>query len=132
MHFVIMTKNRCYELLLNPMNPCIIVLPHIIPFSFDGEADSGDNVQATCHVKKGDLPLDIRWLFNQKRMPSYLGVVVSKMGDRSSFLSISSVKAENNGSYTCLASNSAGSYNFSTDLFVNGEFRLILIMLNQC
>lgn len=96
------------------------VLPYINPFSFDGDANSGDNVQLMCHVAKGDMPIKINWLFNGRKVKSPLGVVTQKLGDRSNFLSVPSVQAENNGSYTCMAMNSAGSFNHTAYLFVKG------------
>lgn len=96
------------------------VLPYINPFSFDGDANSGDNVQLMCHVAKGDMPIKINWLFNGLEVKSPLGVVTQKLGDRSNFLSVPSVQAENNGSYTCMAMNSAGSFNHTAYLFVKG------------
>ena len=74
-----------------------------------------------CYVAKGDLPLSIKWLFRGRDIYSRLGVVTSKMGDRSSFLSIPSVTAENSGNYTCVASNSAGSFNHTAVLNVFGR-----------
>lgn len=75
-----------------------------------------------CHVAKGDMPIRIRWLFNDREVqsPVTLGVVTQKLGDRSSFLTVPSVRAENNGSYTCMATNAAGSYNHTAHLYVNG------------
>lgn len=96
------------------------VLPHIYPFAFEEEANSGDSVQLTCHVSKGDLPLHITWLHNSKKIYTHLGVVSNKIGDRISLLSISYVKDQNSGVYTCLAENAAGNSNYSTTLFVNG------------
>lgn len=104
------------------------VLPYINPFSFDGDANSGDNVQLMCHVAKGDMPMKISWLFNGKEVQSMLGVVMQKLGDRSSFMTVPSVKAENMGSYTCLATNAAGIYNHTAQLFVNGRLLLLLVV----
>lgn len=97
-----------------------IVLPHINPFSFDGNVNFGDSVQLTCHVAKGDLPLKIKWLFNQNPLFAHLNILTSKLGDRSSFLTIPSVTAENSGNYTCSAWNDAGEYNFTAKLNVEG------------
>lgn len=96
------------------------VLPNIHPFSFDGEANSGDSIQLTCHVSKGDLPLVIKWTHNGKPIYSHSGVLANKIGDRISLLTISSVEAQHSGIFTCVASNVAGKVNFSAELFVNG------------
>lgn len=75
----------------------------------------------TCHVAKGDLPLKINWLINEKPIFSHMGIVTTKFGDRSGFLSISSVTGGNSGNYTCIATNEAGQFNYSATLFVHGN-----------
>lgn len=97
-----------------------LVLPHINPFSFEGSANYGESVQLTCHVAKGDLPLKIKWLFNDKPIFSHLHVLTSKFGDRSSFLTVPAVTADNGGNYTCTASNDAGHSNHTATLNVLG------------
>lgn len=98
-----------------------LVLPHINPFAFEEEANSGDSVQLTCHASKGDLPLTIKWLHNGLPMFLHLGVVTNKIGDRISLLTIPSVKDQNSGGYTCVAENAAGKTNYTAKLYVNGE-----------
>lgn len=97
-------------------------MPHIHPFAFEEEANSGDSVQLTCHASKGDLPLTIKWLHNQLPIFSHLGVLTSKMGDRISLLTIPNVQDINSGNYTCVAENAAGTTTFSANLYVNGDF----------
>lgn len=96
-------------------------MPHINPFAFEEEANSGDSVQLTCHASKGDLPLTIKWLHNSLPMFSHLGVLTNKIGDRISLLTIPSVKDQNSGGYTCVAENAAGKINYTAKLYVNGE-----------
>lgn len=98
-----------------------IVLPHINPFAFEEEANSGDSVQLTCHASKGDLPLTTRWLHNGRPIRSHLGVVTNKIGDRISLLTIPSVSDQNSGNYTCEAENKGGKVNYTASLYVNGE-----------
>lgn len=97
------------------------VLPHIHPFAFEEEANSGDSVQLTCHASKGDLPLTIEWLHNGLPMFSHLGVQTSKIGDRISLLTIPNVQDQNTGDYTCVAENAAGKMTFTARLYVNGD-----------
>lgn len=97
-----------------------LVVPHINPFQFDGSVNFGDSVQLTCHVAKGDLPLTIKWLFNDKPIFAHLGITTSKLGDRSSFLMVPSVTAENSGNYTCVAANSAANHSYTATLNVQG------------
>lgn len=98
------------------------VLPHIHPFAFEEEANSGDSVQLTCHASKGDLPLTIRWLHNARPIFSHSGVLTNKIGDRISLLTIPSVKGDNSGEFTCVVENRAGHVNFTARLYVNGDF----------
>jgi len=96
------------------------VLPYIIPFSFDGEANSGDNVQLTCHVSKGDRPLQLSWSFHGRELSSHMGLTTAKIGDSISVLVIASVAAGHSGNYTCTARNPAGVANHTATLQVNG------------
>lgn len=101
----------------------IKVLPHIHPFAFEEEANSGDSVQLTCHASKGDLPLTIKWLHNGRAIFSHLGVLTNKIGDRISLLTIPSVKDQNSGNYTCVAENAGGKTNYTSTLYVNGDYK---------
>lgn len=96
------------------------VLPHITPFVFESDVNYGDSVQVSCHITKGDLPLKIKWLFNSKPIFAHLNILTSKFGDRSSFLTVPAVTADNGGNYTCTASNDAGYSNYTATLNVLG------------
>lgn len=98
------------------------MLPYINPFNFDGDANAGDSVQLTCYVAKGDLPMTITWLFNEKPIFAHLGIVIIKVGDRSKLLSIPSIKGDNSGNYTCIATNQAGVFTHNSTLNVHGNF----------
>lgn len=98
-----------------------LVLPYINPFDFDGDANAGDSVQLTCYVAKGDLPMTITWLFNEKRIFAHLGIVIIKVGDRSKLLSIPSINGENSGNYKCIATNLAGVFTHNSTLNVHGK-----------
>lgn len=100
------------------------MLPHINPFNFEEEANSGDSVQLTCFAAKGDLPLTIKWLHNGHPIYSQLGVITNKIGDRISLLTIPSVKDQNSGNYTCVAENRGGKSNYTASLYVNGEYMM--------
>lgn len=87
-------------------------------------------VLATCAVSKGDLPLTITWYFNGKRVNSGdIGINLVNM-KRSSQLNIDSVSHENQGNYTCVVKNEAGTMNHTAELFVNGIFVKHLSLLD--
>ncbi|CAK1540555.1 unnamed protein product [Leptosia nina] len=96
------------------------VLPQIHPFTFGDEpANAGDTVGLQCMVTKGDKPINITWYLNGKSVLNVPGVTVTKIGHKSSSLSIDAVSFIHTGVYTCFASNQAGHANQSTDLVVN-------------
>lgn len=97
-----------------------LVFPHIIPFSLEEEVNNGESVQLNCHVSKGDLPLTIRWSFHGEALSSHMGISTTKIGDRTSLLTISSAMAAHNGNYTCTASNAAGNVSHTATVHVNG------------
>lgn len=49
-----------------------------------------------------------------------MGIQISKMGSRSSVLTIDSVQGQHAGNYTCYGKNAAGVSNYTTTLIVNG------------
>lgn len=71
-------------------------------------------------VTKGDTPINITWLLNEKATNEFHGITVSKIGHKSSTISIDSVASIHTGVYTCLAVNRAGHANYSAELSVNG------------
>ena len=99
----------------------ISVAPHITPFEFEGESNTGDGVQLTCYVSKGDVPLEITWTLNGKSLGSQSGVSITPIGERTNILTIASVKATHAGEYTCLVKNMAGSASHTATLYINGR-----------
>lgn len=104
-------------------------MPYITPFGFEGKANSGDSVQLACYVAKGDTPLSILWSFQGKDSSTVDGVTTTKIGDRTSLLTIASVVAGHGGEYTCTARNAGGLANHSAVLLVNG---IVHFMLSVC
>lgn len=64
--------------------------------------------------------MKIIWKFNNQPIFSHLGIVTTKLGERSNFMSVPSVTDKNSGVYTCLAFNDVGTSNYSTHLNVYG------------
>ncbi|XP_055593998.1 cell adhesion molecule Dscam2 isoform X46 [Uranotaenia lowii] len=104
----------------------VMALPVINPFHFEEEVDSEESVMVTCHVSKGDLPIEITWQFNGKPLRISSNIEITSIGKRSSSLNIPSVTADHSGVYTCIAKNIAGLRNQSAELFVNVPPRWIL------
>lgn len=78
-------------------------------------------VSAYCTVNKGDLPINIYWKRNDRKIFSSDGILISRTSQRISVLSIESVRDRHSGNYTCTAENTAGNVEHSANLFVNGD-----------
>lgn len=107
------------------------VKPQISPFDFGTAAvSSGMFVQVTCTAFEGDLPINFNWELNDRLIRDYPDISVSPVGRRSSYLSIDSVSYEHAGNYTCFARNVGGEVFSSTELQVNGDNN-VLILINM-
>ena len=99
------------------------MLPTILPFDFGQDpVDILESASITCVISKGDLPMHINWLFDGKKLLTNDGVLISKSGQKISFLSIESVRPRHAGNYTCIAKNDAGETNFTSELKVIGNY----------
>jgi hypothetical protein len=123
LQFVITNECPCNDIQKNRFIP---VAPQILPFDFGEESvNSGDLASLQCSVYKGDLPITITWLHNNKSTGYNDGILISKAGKKVSSLTIDSVQAEHVGTYTCIAENKAGRSSFSAYLRVNGKIIVV-------
>ena len=98
------------------------VAPQIALFSFGEEpVNAGDMASVQCAVTKGDLPLEVAWMFEGRPIKSdQRDIIMIDSGRRHKQLTIEAVTARHAGEYTCVASNLAGSVSRSAILDVNG------------
>lgn len=96
------------------------VLPQITPFEFGEAIDALGMASVTCAIIKGDTPIDIMWTLNGNKLSTNDGVLITRVGQRNSFLSIDSVRPRHAGNYTCIAKNYAGVVQHSSELLVDG------------
>lgn len=90
------------------------------PFSFEGSPLQEDQyTQVTCFAVEGDLPITFNCLLNNNEIHHYTEISTSKIGKRSSMLTIESVSYRNSGNYSCSAKNEAGEASYTTQLLVN-------------
>lgn len=96
-----------------------------MPFSIDGELSVGDNAQLTCHVARGDMPINISWTFRNAdggtSGPLPEPMLLNRIGKKIVMLEIPSVTEYHRGSYTCTATNRAGVIEHTAELMVNGN-----------
>lgn len=103
------------------MRPCPQVAPQILQFSFgEGPLNSGEMLSISCTIIKGDLPVNLTWMFNDRPIDQDRTDVSIVLNQRVSFLSIDSVAASHAGKYKCLAKNDAGLDSHEAVLSVNG------------
>jgi len=96
--------------------------PQIVPFSFGTDViNEGDVAQLTCLVKRGDEPLKISWFLKGDVISSDPSMSTTMIGSRTSLLMITSVGYIHSGTYTCKATNDAGTQTMSATLYVNGN-----------
>lgn len=124
--------------------------PVIEPFSFPKFLEEGSRGKILCSVIKGDPPITIRWLKDGKllhgssslatnNLPTSgvssssssssssvnSGISISTLDEFSSAIILSKVSlAHHRGNYTCIASNSVSSTNFTAEAVVHGMFSL--------
>mgnify|MGYP001337688125 FL=1 len=82
----------------------------------------GELRQLFCTVIKGDEPLSIRWSLKGEDLGPGPDLTTSQLGPRTSMLMISSVNYRHSGSYTCTASNAAGTVEYTAQLNVHGKY----------
>lgn len=106
------------------------VKPVIVPFPLSEKPAHMDQfLSMTCAVSDGDLPLNIFWTFNNQPVTPEMDVSISKLGKRTSVLTIDSVNGHHAGEYECHGNNVAGSTSYSTELKVIGVFEIILCVV---
>lgn len=106
---------------LNSILMPFTVAPKISPFSFGDEPlEANEFVSVTCTIMKGDFPITIDWLFNNRTVMEDEEISISQSGKRMSVLAIESVKGHHAGLYSCIGRNDAGYDIHSSNLLVNG------------
>lgn len=95
-----------------------------MPFSFGEEPlNVGESTAVNCMITKGDLPLNITWTLNNKKLTSGSdGITIARISARLSALTIESIGGEHRGMFQCIASNAAGSTELESELKANGEY----------
>ncbi|XP_039227466.1 Down syndrome cell adhesion molecule-like protein Dscam2 isoform X2 [Drosophila yakuba] len=107
----------------------VMVLPQITPFATGSQPTHlGQYITYQCTLTEGDLPLNIRWTFNNQPLfnDDDQDIIIAKMGRRSSVLTIESVADRHAGNYSCHGENAAGRATYSTQLRVIVPPRWIL------
>lgn len=86
--------------------------------------EEGQLIQISCAVTKGDDPITIQWYKDSQLLHSSSDFVITNVDSKLSILLMRSVAARHSGKYSCVASNPAGSANFSAEFNVQGNMHL--------
>uniref|UniRef100_T1J817 Down syndrome cell adhesion molecule-like protein Dscam2 n=1 Tax=Strigamia maritima TaxID=126957 RepID=T1J817_STRMM len=102
-------------------NISVMAPPKIIPFSFQDEhLREGTRARIQCVLSEGDLPIAISWLKDSRSISAQLGILIRDLDDFSSMLTVNNVSSLlHNGNYTCVATNTAATANYTSELSVN-------------
>ncbi|XP_015789024.1 Down syndrome cell adhesion molecule-like protein Dscam2 [Tetranychus urticae] len=96
-----------------------MVGPRIDPFSFPKDMEEGMRNVAFCTVSSGDGPIYIDWYKNGVKLDSNgFGTRIEMLNSFTSTITFQSLTTQHTGNYTCLASNSAASVNFTAEMIV--------------
>lgn len=97
----------------------------MLPFTFgDDPVSPGDSIGVQCVITKGDVPIQIDWMFNDQSLRTgQNGINIINISTKTSLLNIVSINAQHRGNYTCIAKNKAGLSEFAAELKVNGTWR---------
>lgn len=117
----IFNSYTCHHKIVKVNSNIILVPPKIAHFDFGDEPSNyGDTASVSCIVTSGDSPINFKWLFDSKPISEVAGISTVKLGKRNSAMTIDSVNGRHAGNYTCQASNSAATINYTAVLVVNG------------
>lgn len=115
-------EHKCAFVTMFNVQNYFTVLPKIAPFSPGSDAFfPGDYFSLQCSIIHGDLPISIYWQHNNHTISTNAEIMISKMGSRSSVLTIESIRDYHAGNYSCFGRNEAGTSNHSVEVIVNGS-----------
>ncbi|KAG8201074.1 hypothetical protein JTE90_002747 [Oedothorax gibbosus] len=97
----------------------VLVAPVINPFHFPRNLKEGNRVIIVCSVMDGDPPISLSWYKDGRPFMDDGNMMVESSNEFMSTLYVKRVTYENNGNYTCLATNRAESVNFTAPMVVN-------------
>lgn len=100
-----------------------------MPFYFGEDSfNTGDSTAVNCMITKGDAPLNIKWVLNQEPLVNgRYGIIIAKLSQRLSSLSIDSISSKHRGIFKCVAENLAGHDEFESELKVNGIYIVVYV-----
>jgi len=108
-----------------------------VQFSFDGAKYAGDDVQLICALTQGSLSPNsaFHWTFqgHSNSIEKLNGIEISRVGSKSSMLTIIEVDVSHAGLYSCIVSNqNGGNVSKSLELVVHGMISWRILFESLC
>ena len=103
----------------------------IDPFTFPNSLHSGQRYNMLCSITKGDSPIKIRWFKDGKPIESSglklnsIGIEIIHVNEFSSTLTFESLRPDHRGTYSCLASNIAGTVQHNATMIIHGKNKFL-------
>lgn len=101
-----------------------------MPFVFPEDVESGKTLQISCLVMAGDEPITLQWYRDHQLVVSDQDTIVNHLTTKVSNLLLPSVSLRHAGLYTCRASNTVGSSEYSALLKVLGASYLLKLRMS--
>lgn len=106
--------------------------PELLPIHFGSTKFlEGDLAQASCVLKKGELPVNILWKLNHETLMSSNEVNILDVGGRTSILTINPVRSYHQGTYSCFVFNAIGSSEVQTTIEVTGTLLCPILLVTK-
>ncbi|KFM78043.1 Down syndrome cell adhesion molecule-like protein Dscam2, partial [Stegodyphus mimosarum] len=112
-------ENREGENAFRDVGVKVLVAPVINPFHFPPNLKEGNRVIITCSVMDGDPPITLLWFKDNQLLRDNINTLIDNSNEFMSTLFLKRVTYENNGNYTCVASNKADKVNYTASMIVN-------------
>ncbi|GFT96191.1 titin [Nephila pilipes] len=88
---------------------CAQVPPKLAPLPRDLEFKRGERFQLVCSCREGEPPLTFSWVRDGQTLIESMEVSVRRFDEFSSSITISALREDHAGNYTCIVSNQGGS-----------------------
>ena len=104
-------------------NEFFLVPPKLAPLPRELEFRRGERFQLVCSCREGEPPLTFSWVRDGQALLETAEVQVRRFDEFSSSITISALREDQAGNYTCIVSNRGGSDSSTVKLRVLGKYK---------
>ncbi|GBM09150.1 Down syndrome cell adhesion molecule-like protein Dscam2 [Araneus ventricosus] len=104
------SRRHCLWIILGLISVvCAQVPPKLAPLPRDLEFKRGERFQLVCSCREGEPPLTFSWVRDGQTLIESMEVSVRRFDEFSSSITITALREDHAGNYTCIVSNQGGS-----------------------